>query len=75
MCDLEAGLRTKIFTYQSPEMNDFNIYGTFLSHSHLDAELVGYIASKLEDEHNLKVWLGKWTIVPGKPFIQALFPF
>tara|TARA_R110002020_G_scaffold190124_1_gene389533 strand:- start:4654 stop:5247 length:594 start_codon:yes stop_codon:yes gene_type:complete len=48
------------------------IYDTFLSHSHTDADIVEYIASKLEDDHNLKVWLDKWIIVPGEPFIQSL---
>ena len=53
-------------------MNEVTIYDTFLSHSHMDAEVVEYIGTKLEDEHGLKVWLDKWIIVPGEPFIQAL---
>lgn len=53
-------------------MNKNIKYNTFLSHSHLDADIVEFIASKLEDEHGLKVWLDKWILIPGEPFIQAL---
>src|SRR5688500_15936785 len=47
-------------------------YDTFLSHSHMDAEVVELIAGKLEDEYKLKVWLDKWILIPGEPFRQAL---
>lgn len=53
-------------------MNKDTKYDTFLSHSHLDAEVVELIATKLEDEHDLKVWLDKWILIPGEPFRQAL---
>ena len=53
-------------------MKKYTTYDTFLSHSHLDAEVVEHIARKLEDEHGLKVWLDKWILIPGELFRQAL---
>jgi hypothetical protein len=53
-------------------MKDNTKYDTFLSHSHLDAEVVELIATKLEDEHGLNIWLDKWLLIPGEPFRQAL---
>ena len=53
-------------------MSEANIYDTFLSHSHADAEIVEQIARQLEDEHDLKVWLDKWILIPGEPFRQAM---
>ena len=38
----------------------------------MDAEVVEFIAHKLEDDHNLKIWLDKWILIPGEPFRQAL---
>ncbi len=48
------------------------IYDVFLSHSHKDAECVESFAEKLEDDHNIKVWLDKWILIPGEPFRQKL---
>ncbi len=53
-------------------MKGLTTYDTFLSHSHLDAEIVELIAKKLEDNHQLKIWLDKWILIPGEPFIQAM---
>ncbi|WP_373397955.1 toll/interleukin-1 receptor domain-containing protein [Algoriphagus halophilus] len=53
-------------------MNDLITYDTFLSHSHQDAEVVEQIANKLEDNHDLRVWLDKWILIPGEPFRQAM---
>lgn len=47
-------------------------YDVFLSHSHKDADVVENLAKKLEDNVGLKVWLDKWILIPGEPFIQAM---
>lgn len=46
---------------ESPE-----IFDVFLSHAHLDAEIVESLGSKLEDIEGLRVWLDKWVLVPGE---------
>jgi hypothetical protein len=53
-------------------MNQNIKYDTFLSHSHIVAEIVELIATKLEDEHGLNVWLDRWILIPGEPFRQSL---
>jgi tetratricopeptide (TPR) repeat protein len=47
-------------------------YDVFLSHSHADAGWVEKLARKLEDKEKLRVWLDRWILVPGKPFIQEM---
>lgn len=43
-------------------------YSVFLSHSHADAEWVEDLAIRLEDAHQLRPWLDRWVLVPGKPW-------
>ena len=40
----------------------------FLSHAHVDADVVEKLGARLEDESGLRVWLDKWVLVPGKPW-------
>jgi TIR domain len=40
-------------------------YDVFLSHSREDAEWVGRLAARLEDEHGFRAWLDRWRLVPG----------
>ena len=47
-------------------------FDIFLSHSHLDSEIVEKIAKKLEDTANLRVWLDKWILTPGEHWQQAM---
>ena len=48
-------------------------FDAFLSHSHIDADMVKFIADKLVDDAGLKIFLDKWNLVPGKDsFIQDL---
>jgi hypothetical protein len=47
-------------------------YDAFLSHSHLDADMVEELARRLEDNANLSVWLDKWVLVPGENWIPAM---
>ena len=48
------------------------MYDAFLSHSHEDAEIVEALATRLEDDAGLRVWLDKWVLVPGEPWRQAI---
>ncbi|MBV9690741.1 MAG: toll/interleukin-1 receptor domain-containing protein [Ktedonobacteraceae bacterium] len=47
-------------------------YDVFLSYSHRDAEWVENLAKRLEDEHDFRVWLDKWVLVPGRSFQQSM---
>jgi tetratricopeptide (TPR) repeat protein len=47
-------------------------FDVFLSHSHVDAEVIEQIAARLTDEAQLHVWLDKWEMVPGNLFRQGL---
>ena len=47
-------------------------FDVFLSHSHVDAEVIEQIANRLADEAHLRVWLDKWELVPGNLFRQGL---
>jgi len=47
-------------------------FDAFLSHSHEDAEWVEALAKRLEDECEFKIWLDKWTLVPGKSWQQGI---
>jgi len=44
----------------------------FLSHSHGDAVWVENLARKLEDNYGFKIWLDRWTLIPGKSWQQAM---
>jgi TIR domain len=48
------------------------MYDVFLSHGHEDAAAVEAVAGKLEDEHGLSVWLDRWRLIPGQPWVQEL---
>jgi hypothetical protein len=47
-------------------------FDVFLSHAHVDAELVEVIGAYLEDTAALKVWLDKWILVPGEHWQQEM---
>ncbi len=47
-------------------------FDVFLSYSHVDAEWVQRLAMRLKDEHDLRVWLDKWMLVPGQPWQQEI---
>ncbi len=47
-------------------------YDVFLSHSHVDADIVEELAKFLEDRFDFKVWLDKWVLIPGKSWQQAI---
>jgi TIR domain len=47
-------------------------FDVFLSHSHVDAEAVEALGSRLEDEASFVVWLDKWILVPGAHWQQEL---
>ncbi len=46
-------------------------YDVFLSHSHDDAEIVEQLAKLLRDK-DLKVWLDKWELIPGRPWRRGM---
>jgi hypothetical protein len=47
-------------------------FDVFLSHAHVDADVVEKLGTRLEDEGRLRVWLDKWVLVPGEPWVQGL---
>lgn len=53
-------------------MTDGKLYDVFLSHNGEDKEAVEELARRLEDEAQLKPWLDKWNLVPGRPWQEAL---
>lgn len=63
-------------TFESNSVDDIEgnkeVYDAFLSHSHVDAELVELIAKILEDEEGLRVWLDKWVLIPGEHWQQEM---
>jgi hypothetical protein len=48
------------------------LFDVFLSHSHVDAEVVEALAVRLEDESNFRVWLDRWVLVPGEHWQQMI---
>jgi TIR domain len=53
-----------MITFPEPEGR----YDVFLSHSHLDAEWVEELAKRLQDERQIRAWLDRWVLIPGKPW-------
>ena len=49
-----------------------NKFDVFLSHAHLDAEVVELLGERLEDEANLRVWLDRWILIPGEHWQQEI---
>lgn len=47
-------------------------FDVFLSYAHLDAAAVESLGVRLEDEARLRVWLDRWTLVPGKHWQQDM---
>lgn len=47
-------------------------YDVFLSHAHVDADVVESLGTRLADEAALRVWLDRWTLVPGKHWQQEM---
>jgi hypothetical protein len=43
-----------------------------LSHPHQYGDWVEGLARRLEDEHQLRVWLDRWILVPGESWQQAM---
>ena len=47
-------------------------FDVFLSHAHVDAEIVEQLAARLEDDANIRVWLDRWVLVPGEHWQQEM---
>jgi tetratricopeptide (TPR) repeat protein len=47
-------------------------YDVFLNHNKDDIPAVVIIANRLVQERQVKCWLGKWELVPGEPFQEAI---
>ena len=47
-------------------------YDVFLSHGHVDVEVVVKIAERLEDEAGARVWLDRWRLIPGQHWQQEM---
>jgi len=43
----------------------------FLSHNSKDKPLVEELATWLEREQNIPVWLDKWDLITAKPWIEG----
>ncbi len=52
--------------------NDGKLYDVFLSHAHVDADVVTSLAVRLEDDEKLNVWLDKWNLIPGNKWQQEM---
>lgn len=53
-------------------MNRDKELDAFLSHSHEDVEWVAGLATRLEDEKGIRVWLDSWSLIPGRSWQQAM---
>ena len=47
-------------------------FDVFLSHAHVDADLVEMLGARLVDEACLRVWLDKWVLIPGEHWQQEM---
>lgn len=47
-------------------------FDVFLSHAHIDAEIIEALAVKLEGEAGLRVWLDRWILIPGEHWQQEM---
>lgn len=47
-------------------------YDVFLSHAHPEADVVEKLGVRLEDEANLRVWLDRWSLIPGEHWQQEM---
>jgi tetratricopeptide (TPR) repeat protein len=47
-------------------------FDVFLSHAHVDADVVKLLGARLTDEGKLRVWLDQWVLVPGELWVQGL---
>lgn len=47
------------------------VFDVFLSYSEEDASWVEELAKRLADEGGCHVWLDKWILIPGEPWISA----
>lgn len=47
-------------------------FDVFLSHAHVDGELVEELGVKLEDQAHIRVWLDRWILVPGEHWQQEI---
>ncbi len=48
------------------------IFDVFLSHAHVDADLVEKLAAKLADDAHFNIWLDKWVLIPGEHWQQEM---
>lgn len=48
------------------------LFDVFLSHAHVDGELVEELGVRLEDQANIRVWLDRWILVPGEHWQQEM---
>ena len=67
----EFQLKNEIVALKTTRTDDGTECDVFLSHSHIDAEVVEALAEQLDDV-NLVVWLDKWNSIPGEKFQQAI---
>lgn len=47
-------------------------FDVFLSHAHVDAEIVEKLGGRLIDKGGLRIWLDKWELVPGEQWQQGM---
>ena len=47
-------------------------FDVFLSHAHVDADVVEVLGARLADEASLRVWLDKWVLIPGTHWQQEM---
>ena len=48
------------------------MYDVFLSHGHEDSEEVERLAAHLEDDYGFSIWLDRWILIPGEPWVQKI---
>ena len=57
---------------RSPVVSDASPFDVFLSHSHVDSQIVEILGAKLMYKGQFRVWLDKWTLIPGEKWQQNL---
>lgn len=49
-----------------------SIFDVFLSHAHVDSDLVVKLADRLADDAHFNIWLDKWVLIPGEHWQQEM---
>jgi TIR domain len=52
--------------------SDETFFDAFLSHAHVDADVVELLAARLTDEAQFRIWLDRWVLVPGEHWQQEM---